>query len=95
MDARNVIQPFKAILTKAGLPDMRWHDLRHSSATLQLAYGASTREIMGTLGHSQETMTNLYAHVVPELQRRAIDRMDERFGAWGRPGIGFPDAVGL
>lgn len=80
LDARNVIRPFKAILAKAGLPDMRWHDLRHSSATLQLAYGATTREIMETLGHSQETMTNLYAHVVPELQRRTMDRMDERFG---------------
>lgn len=67
---------------KEAFPDMRWHDLRHSNATLQMAYGASPREITETLGHSQITMTmNVYTHVVPELQQRTMDRMDEQFGS--------------
>lgn len=77
LDARIVIDNFKAVLNRAGLPDMRWHDMRHSCATLQLATGATPREIMETLGHSQITMTmNVYTHVVPTLQRDTADRMD-------------------
>lgn len=81
IDARNVIRSFKATLKKAGLPDMRWHDLRHSCATIQLAQGASPREVMETLGHSQISLTmNTYAHVIPDLQRKTADQMDELFG---------------
>ena len=81
LDARDLVRAFKAILVRAGLPDMRFHDLRHSSATLLLAYGASPREVMQTLGHAQIAMTmNVYTHVVPELQRRTADRMDKLFG---------------
>jgi integrase len=80
MDAWNVIRCFKVTLAKAGLPDMRWHDLRHSSATL-LAQGTTPREVMEPLGHSQISLTmNTYAHVIPVLQRKTADRMDELFG---------------
>lgn len=69
---------FKTILRAAGLPNIRYHDLRHTAATLLLAQGVDPRTIMETLGHSQIGLTlNTYAHVVPALQRKAAAKMDE------------------
>ena len=69
---------FKTILRAADLPDIRYHDLRHTAATLLLAQGVDARTIMETLGHSQIGLTlNTYAHVVPALQRAAAAKMDE------------------
>ena len=77
MEPRNVHREFKAILRTAGLPDIRFHDLRHTAATLLLAQGVDPRTIMETLGHSQISLTlNTYAHVVPALQRVAAEKMD-------------------
>lgn len=90
LEARNVVRSFKAILgsrdengvwrPKPGLRDIRFHDLRHSAATLMLVQGVPTRVVMETLGHSQmSTTTNTYQHVAPELQREAADRMSALF----------------
>ena len=69
---------FKAILSGAGLPNIRYHDLRHTAATLLLAQGVDPRTIMDTLGHSQISLTlNTYTHVVPSLKREAAAKMDE------------------
>lgn len=77
LEARNVSHRFHAILAAAGLPRIRFHDLRHSAATLMLAQGVSPRVVMETLGHSTIGMTmNVYAHVIPALQQDAADRMD-------------------
>jgi len=71
MVARNVSRAFVLLLTQAGLPPIRFHDLRHSVATLMLAQGVSPRVIMETLGHSQLGMTmNLYAHVMRRCSGR-------------------------
>jgi integrase len=68
---------FKRILAKAGLPDMRFHDLRHSAASLMLAQGIPLRSIQEILGHSSISLTaNLYAHVGEQLKREAADAMD-------------------
>lgn len=68
---------FKPLLKKAGLPDIRFHDLRHTAASLLLAQGVGPRVIMETLGHSQISLTmNTYSHVMPSLQREAADKMD-------------------
>jgi integrase len=57
---------------------MRFHDARHTCATLLLAQGVQPRVVMETLGHSQISLTlNTYAHVIPELQRDAAERMEE------------------
>jgi len=47
---------------KAGRKDLRWHDLRHSGATLAAATGASLAELMGRLGHSTPTAAMRYQH---------------------------------
>jgi integrase len=77
LDARNVHREFKAVLKDCGLPPVRFHDLRHTAATLLLAQGVDPRTIMETLGHSQISLTlNTYSHVVPALQEMAAAKMD-------------------
>ena len=72
---------FKGLLRAAGLPSIRYHDLRHTAATLLLAQGVDVRTIMETLGHAQVSLTlNTYAHVVPVLQREAAAKMDAILG---------------
>jgi integrase len=63
---------------KLGFPTIRFHDLRHSAATLLLAQGVSPRYITELLGHSQVSVTmQTYAHVLPEVQKQAATKMDE------------------
>lgn len=82
IDARNLVRSFKALLTRAGIPDMRFHDLRHACTSLLIAQGIPARVVMETLGHSQIGVTlNRYAHVAPEVQKEAARAMDRLFGA--------------
>lgn len=81
LDAKNVTHRFQDLLKKAGLPRMRFHDLRHACASLLLAQGVSPRVIMETLGHSEiGTTMNIYGHVLPSLQREAADKIGAVLG---------------
>lgn len=76
--ATAISKQFHHHLDRAGLPQRRFHDLRHSCATLLLVQGLSPRVVMEVLGHSQIGLTmNTYSHVIPELRREAADRMDK------------------
>jgi integrase len=76
-----VTKAFAALLDRAGLPRVRFHDCRHSAATLLLAQGVSARVVMDLLGHSTIGMTlGTYSHVLPDMQREAADRMDAVLG---------------
>ncbi len=76
-DGPNVTHRFHNLLRRAGLPSMRFHDLRHACASLLLVQGVHPRVVMETLGHSQISLTmNTYSHVLPALQREAADRME-------------------
>jgi integrase len=78
MDATRISKDFHRHLHRAGLAQRRFHDLRHSCATLLLVQGVSPRVVMEVLGHSQISLTmNTYTHVLPELRRQAADRIDE------------------
>jgi len=78
----HVRRRFTALLAVAGLPPMRYHDLRHGCVSLMAAQGIPARVCMELLGHSQiSTTMNVYAHVAPELGRDAADRMGEAL--WG------------
>ena len=53
---------------------MRFHDLRHSAASLLLSMGAHPKVVQELLGHSQISVTlDTYSHVLPGLQRQAVD----------------------
>lgn len=69
-------------LTKAaGLPHIRFHDLRHTSATLALADGVHPKIVSERLGHSSVAMTlDRYSHVSLNMQRDAADRLDRLAG---------------
>ncbi len=68
---------FKPLLAKAGLPNIRFHDLRHTTATLMLAAGLHPKVVADTLGHSSIAITlDLYSHVTPSLQAQAAEVMD-------------------
>jgi integrase len=69
---------FKAILKRAGLPDIRLYDLRHTCATLLLMADENVKVISERLGHSSIAITlDTYSHVLPGMQRRAADKMEE------------------
>jgi integrase len=67
MSAQNLrTRTFKPILERAGLPDMRFHDLRHTHASTLLSKGKSIKAVSRRLGHSNATTTlHVYAHVLP------------------------------
>ena len=73
-----VTRTMQALMEKAGLGHRTFHGLRHTSATLLLTMGVPLAVIQEQLGHASFTTTrDLYADVLPELQRDAADRMDE------------------
>lgn len=92
---RDVIRDFKAILRKAGLAEMRFHDLRHTNATLMLELGIHPKVVQERLGHSQLGITlDTYSHVLPTMGREAIERLNRALGAGdGAAGAG-PGAGG-
>jgi integrase len=74
VEPSNVNRAWYAVRSRAALPGFRLHDLRHSCASFMLAAGASPRTVMKTLGDSQIGLTmNTYTHVLPEIEREAID----------------------
>ncbi len=78
LEGTTVSRHFHRHLDQAGLSQRRFHDLRHSCATLLMVQGVSPRVVMDVLGHSEIAMTmNTYSHVIPELRRDAADRMDD------------------
>jgi site-specific recombinase XerD len=73
LEPTNVNRAWDAVRSRAQLGSLRLHDLRHSCASFLLAAGASPRTVMKTLGHSQIGLTKTYTHVLPEIERKAID----------------------
>jgi integrase len=68
----SVSQGFVRLLRRHRLPIIRFHDLRHTSATLALAAGVHPKVVSERLGHSSVTITlDTYSHVVPTLQKEA------------------------
>jgi integrase len=75
---RDVLDALKSLLEKAGLPDIRFHDLRHSSATMLLGMKVHPKIVQELLGHSQIAITlDIYSHVLPTMQEEAMHKIDE------------------
>lgn len=69
---------FRPLLERAGLPVIRFHDLRHTAATLLLGKGVHPKVVSELLGHSQVGVTlDLYSHVTPTMHRQAVTTFDE------------------
>lgn len=73
---RTVFRHFKKIVASLDLPDMRFHDLRHSYAVAAIRSGDDIKTVQSNLGHSDATTTlNIYAHVTEQMNRASADRM--------------------
>ena len=77
-----ITRRFQRILQQAGLPRLRFHDLRHSCASLLLAQGVPLSSIQEVLGHTSYAFTrDVYAHLSEELKKDAATAMDRALGA--------------
>lgn len=84
LEPSNVLKAFKRILARAGLPEQRFHDLRHAAASLLLAQRVLPRVVMEILGHTQMATTmDLYSHVMPAAHTEAAALMDQLLTAEG------------
>jgi len=82
LDPGVVSHTFSKVLKKAGLPHIRFHDLRHTHATLLLKAGIHPKIVSERLGHASVGITlDTYSHVLPGLQERAAERFDEMLEA--------------
>ncbi len=78
MEPRILLAQFKALLRLAGLPKIRFHDLRHTAASLMLMSGMNLMRITRQLGHSKPSITlDIYGHLIPGLESESAERLDE------------------
>lgn len=76
----NALVQLKMLLEKAGLPDIRFHDLHHSAVITLLTMCAHPKVVQEILGHSEIGMAiNIYSHVLPTMQQEAMDKMKQAF----------------
>ena len=69
------------MLKQAGLPVIRFHDLRHTHASLLLAHGESIKAVSRRLGHGSIDITlRVYAHLLPDADATLSERLQKMFG---------------
>jgi integrase len=78
VDAPALSRRFAGLLSTAGLPHVRFHDLRHTHASLMLKRGVHPKIVSERLGHATVGITlDTYSHVLPGLQEEAARDLDE------------------
>ena len=80
VDPDSVTKSFRRAASRAGLEGFRFHDLRHTHASLLMSQNVHPKVVSERLGHSDVVITlNLYSHVLPNVQEEAAERFGE---AW-------------
>lgn len=78
LDPDGLSRGFRRIVKSLDIPEVRFHDLRHSHATLLMQQGEHPKVISERLGHSSITITmDLYSHVMPNMQKEAAQKLDD------------------
>ena len=78
LDPSKLRKLFNRVLTDAKLRRVRFHDLRHSFASLLLQNGESLTYVKEQMGHSSINVTvDIYGHLVPGGNRQAVDKLDD------------------
>lgn len=76
--AQTVYKHYKRIAAQIGIPDARFHDLRHSYAVAALQSGDDIKTVQENLGHHSAAFTlSTYAHVTEQMKRESADRMEQ------------------
>jgi integrase len=92
IEPRNLSRHFEALRDKAKVRRVRFHDLRHSCASLLFELGVPLRMVMEILGHSQiSTTSDIYTHVMPAQHREVADALDAWLGGGADDGQGDED----
>jgi integrase len=82
LEQRRLDRIFKDLCDQAGLRQIRFHDLRHSAASILIAEGVHPKAIQELLRHSSIQLTmDTYGHLFEQVQQETADKMDEVFGA--------------
>jgi integrase len=77
IDPRNFTRSFTRLLQQAGVPHIRFHDGRHTFATLMLELGEAPKTVQTMLGHTKiATTLDIYSHVSLDLEKRAAARLN-------------------
>ena len=72
-----VYRHYKEIVTELGIPDLRFHDLRHSYAVAAIQNGDDIKTVQENLGHHTAAFTlDIYGHVTDTMKKASADRMD-------------------
>lgn len=88
MEQNYIRRVFKRLLMRAGLREIRLHDIRHTFASLLLSDGASPVYVKEQLGHSSIQMTvDIYGHLIPSSNREMVNRLDTQ------PSATYPQPV--
>jgi integrase len=83
---RNLIRNFHRMMEKAGVPKIRFHDLRHTHASIMLQLGEHPKIVSERLGHSRTSITlDIYSHVTPNLQVDAAKKFGDAMSGKSRP----------
>src|SRR5258708_3111448 len=78
LNPSKVVERFKTLLKKAVLPEIRFHDLRHSAAGILLSMGVHPKVVQELLGHNQISMTmDIYSHIIPTMQQEAMNKLND------------------
>ena len=81
VDPNAAYRHMKTLLQRAGLPSIRFHDLRHTFATLVLENGKDVKTLSAMLGHvSAATTLDIYTHITDDMQRAAAENIDRGIG---------------
>ena len=67
-------RPLRTMCRRAGVPEVTWHALRHTYATLLVEAGVSLHDVQRLLGHSSLAMTGKYLHGDVESARAGVER---------------------
>lgn len=77
MRDQQLYMSFKGLIKQAELPEIRFHDLRHTAASLMLNYGIPVIIVSKRLGHARASITmDVYGHLIPSKQEEAATLMD-------------------